>query len=157
MANKKRNPIIPGAGGTPTDRPIKTEETLEEQYTPLEIGVGRKLFNPLHGEKEQAAEIIPEDFHVTRELMSPGRNSGELDVRAEVNEMQLVHIARARFEAKRFRSKALNAFCDDFLRLSVSLNRKGRKEVVQVHQHMNMGDQEAATGVWAAMQRKASQ
>lgn len=96
-------------------------------------------------------EEIPEDFSPIKELMIPGKNSGELDVRSDINELQMIQMARARFIAEDWFTPALHDFVDNVLRLSVSKGRKGRKEVVAAYQSATMGDGEAATGVWARM------
>lgn len=98
--------------------------------------------------------MIPEDFSSVREMMSPGKTSGELDVRSDINDLQMIQMARARFIADDWGVPALHAFVDNLLRLSVSKQRKGRKEVVEMHRSALYGQTEAASGAWGSLMNR---
>lgn len=148
MPAKKKEPA-------PLDLPELPASTILDRNVPVNGGGRRPTPPPLKPapQDQEGFVELPKDFHAIEQLMLPGNTSDELDVRSELNTLQIVHIARARFIARRYRVKAQNEFVDDLLRLMISHKRKGRKEVVAAHQSASMGDSERATGVWANMQR----
>lgn len=95
-----------------------------------------------------------EDYNPLTELLSVGKDEADIDARSEVNELQMIHMARARVIASHFDVPRLNDFVRHILTLSLSKNRKSRKEFVQAFQAANMGEAEAQAGIIANMTNK---
>lgn len=95
-----------------------------------------------------------EDYNPLSELLSVGKDPLDIDARSEVNELQMIHIARARIIAEHFDIPLLKSFVRHILTLSLSKGRKSRKEFVQAFQSANMGETEATAGILANMTSK---
>jgi hypothetical protein len=95
-----------------------------------------------NGEKD-AAELM-EEYNSMKELLDGGDPSKpfELDSRTEVNELQILHFARAEAMAEYYGIPILHDFVTNIKRLSISKNRKSRKEFVAAHQSSLYGQSE---------------
>lgn len=102
----------------------------------------------------EAATVSLEDYNALRELLSPGVSDDELDARSDVNTLQIIHFARARSMSDHFNIPSLRNFVTDFLRLSLSKDRKSRSEFVRAFQSANMGETEAQAGILNRLQGK---
>lgn len=81
--------------------------------------------------QEDEASDAWDEFEPLRELF----NDDGIDTRTDISDLQVVQIARARAIAEAFDISLLNEFCDNILRLSLSKDRKSRKEFVDAFKH----------------------
>lgn len=95
-----------------------------------------------------------DDYNALAQLLSVGDNESDIDARSEVNELQMIHMARARVVAAHFSIPKLNDLVRHILTLSLSKGRKSRKEFVAAFQAANMTDNEATAGIIANMTQK---
>jgi len=170
QTRRSKEPEIPGllpvdgrdAGENPDEiTDIVTEETQElapvgeHRHVPPENNGGRnETLPPLLEAVEQRAGPNPffEDYNPLSELFKGGDKPYELDFRSDLNEVQILQFARARVMADHFKIPALAKWVEHLERLSVSKQRKGRKEFVDAFksaiggnptQPVNVGDQMA--------------
>jgi hypothetical protein len=157
-------PAVPTNGNGASHQP-QAEVILEGELEPTvsvpvveEAPMGRKTLLPGilakgnriaqanrstgNGEKD-AAELM-EEYNSMKELLDGGDPSKpfELDSRTEVNELQILHFARAEAMAEYYGIPILHDFVTNIKRLSISKNRKSRKEFVAAHQSSLYGQSE---------------
>lgn len=104
-------------------------------------------------EQSEGASVL-EDYNPLQELFRPGDGPRGIDTRSEVNEIQIIQMARARAVAKHFGIALLDEFVNDILRLSLSKNRKSRKEFVQSFQSAMSEPAEGGSGIIQGMMDK---
>lgn len=115
---------------------------------------GRNPTLPPLLEAVNSSSYTDDEYNALAELLKVGDNEEDIDARSEVNETQMIHIARARVIANHFDIPKLNDFVRHILTLSLSKGRKSRKEFVQAFQAANMGETEAQAGIIANMTNK---
>lgn len=95
-----------------------------------------------------------DDYNALAELFHDGPGEKSIDLRTDINEAQVIQFARGRAIAAHYGITALSDFINDIARLSVSKNRKSRKEFVSAFQSANMSDAAEAAGVTAGIMGK---
>lgn len=152
-------PILPPDGSPPSKAKKQVQakeeppEEPEPEYLPKSTEDGRHPSMPPIFTRLQPQEDLENEFNALKELFNPGINSNELDARADVNDLQIIHIARGRAIARHFGIKGLTDFIDDQLRLSLSKNRKSRKEFVSAFQSARMGEAEVQADAWSRLKQ----
>jgi len=63
--------------------------------------------------------------------VAPLINGDDIDLKTELSNKEIVAAARLKFISERYDMPAFGHFVDDFLRLRVSLARKGRREFIE--------------------------
>lgn len=117
------------------DRKRQAPATSDEQAP--DMGFSRP-----HKSANDDSMISMEEFEAIREILHPGRDANELDARTDLNTLQIVHFSRARIMAKRFGLPYLNAYVTNLQRMSLSKQRKSRKELVSAIQGAAQGSEE---------------
>lgn len=143
------NPVEPKKKNT-------TRKKKEVAKTLPEAGKegGRNQSLPPLLESLSSSMTTEEEFNALAELLRVGDNDQDIDARSEVNELQMIHMARARIIASHFNIPRLHDFVRHILTLSLSKGRKSRKEFVAAFQAAHMTDNEATAGIIANMTSK---
>lgn len=92
-----------------------------------------------------------QDYEPLRELLSPGDKPEDIDLRTELNDLQVVTFSVAIMVADHFEVPALKELIYGMERRQVSLKRKGRKEFVQSFQSAGLSDQGEAASIFSRM------
>lgn len=90
----------------------------------VESGIG-------HRSSADDSLVSIEDFDGVRELLHPGRNAAELDARTDLSTTEIIVYAQGRVFASRFGCKIIDDYISHLERLSLSHNRKSRKELTR--------------------------
>lgn len=109
--------------------------------------------NGAHKNSDEDDALLMEEFNVVTELLDGGdpQDAFGLDSRTEVNELQILHFSRAEAMAEYYGIDILHAFVTNIKRLSISKNRKSRKEAVAAIQSMTYGHDEVRAGGLASL------
>lgn len=95
-----------------------------------------------------------EDYNPLDELFSEGKGDNGLDLRTELNEIQIIQFARARAIAAYYKIPQLAVFVKNIERLSVSKGRKGRREFVEAFRAASVSDAEAGMAAMGGVMGK---
>lgn len=79
---------------------------------------------------EMSGSMPLEDYNAFERLLEAGTPE-DLDTRTELNELQILHFARAEIMAEYYKSNVLRDFVASIKRKQISKNRKGRTEFTQ--------------------------
>ena len=129
-------PAIPLPREAPRSRSAKpkgrkpTAPSLLRSINPMLAGQEDKLSDAAH---------FLEDYNALERLLEPG-SPEDLDARSDLNELQILHYARAEAMAEFYHSKILKDFVLSLKRKMISKQRKGRKEFVQAFQSSQYGE-----------------
>lgn len=147
MATRRKTPdkVIPEDEGDPTDlsslRAPEPPSSLPRapQRTPgalVNINMGRNVVDESHGPQDTDKSFQMEDifgsettaqFNPLSELLS----EDDINMKTDLTQGLIVALARCEAAAKMFEVPELTDFCHAIKTMRVSLNRKGRIEIVE--------------------------
>lgn len=92
--------------------------------------------------QQTQTSIQLEDYNALERLLEAGTPE-DLDTRTELNELQVLHFARAEIMAEYYNSATLRDFVASIKRKQISLNRRGRREFTEAIKGALLTDGEA--------------
>lgn len=147
MVRKKQsvsNGELPEALRVPVEEP--SNDNGRHPTLPLLLAAAnpemRRAIKQAGAEEHHKGSGLIEDYNALERLLEPG-SPEDLDTRTELNELQIIHFARAEAMAKYYKSAVLTDFVASVKRKQISKGRKGRKEFVSAFQSVNTSEGEA--------------
>ena len=122
---------------TQGDDLIPTETDNIPTTPPKPVGGRNETLPGTLQEVEQRAQQWDEQADPLGELLRAGDDEYGIDLRTDLNDVQIIQFSRARIMADQFHIRSLAEFVEHIERLSVSHQRKGRKEFVEAYKSAN--------------------